>query len=261
MDAAIAFKAQAKRIRAGLFPAARSFYRRVSRSTRAARQADRRFYSAFIRPGDLVFDVGVNLGQKSEVFLECGAEVVGIEPNPLCGPTLHHLFDGEPRFTLVPKALAASEGRMVLHFAGTSSTASLRRDWAWVGLEGRPVQAEVEVTTLDRLLSEHGVPQFCKIDVEGFEPEVLAGLSQPIDCVSFEYHLQEPDRLQACIRHLAGLSDVRLNAIAMNGDGFVLPNWVRPAELDLARLPAEGDCFAVTPQGHARMAALATGPA
>ena len=46
---------------------------------------------------------------------------------------------------------------------------------------------EVEVTTLDDLVAAHGAPAFCKIDVEGFEVDVLAGLSRPLRGLSFEY--------------------------------------------------------------------------
>lgn len=46
---------------------------------------------------------------------------------------------------------------------------------------------EVEVTTLDNLIATYGEPAFCKIDVEGFEVDVLAGLTRPLRGLSFEY--------------------------------------------------------------------------
>ena len=42
------------------------------------------FYSQFIRPGDLCFDVGANKGARAEIFLRLGARVVAVEPLPKC---------------------------------------------------------------------------------------------------------------------------------------------------------------------------------
>lgn len=239
------FKTSAKRLlqQSGAFPIARSLYRRINPRVRADRKADRDLYSTLIKPGHLVFDVGVNLGQKSEVFLDCGARVIGVEPNPLCLPTLHHLFGSDPDFTLIPKALASTEGKMTLHFAGTSSTASLRPDWQWVGIEGTPETAEVDVTTLDNLIATHGVPNFCKIDVEGFEYEVLKGLSRPIPIVTFEFHSDEPEQLEGCLNLLRGIADLQINAIPMNGLEFTFREWASPNSLDFKALPPKGDIF------------------
>ena len=45
------------------------------------------------------------------------------------------------------------------------------------------------VTTLQNLMEEFGQPYFIKIDAEGFEQEILSGLSSTIPCLSFEVNL------------------------------------------------------------------------
>jgi hypothetical protein len=64
------FRANAKRFlrKAGVFPMARSLYRRLSPAVQAARRVDRKLYSTFIGSGDLVFDVGAFLGEKVGYF-------------------------------------------------------------------------------------------------------------------------------------------------------------------------------------------------
>ena len=70
---------------------------------------------------------------------------------------------------------------------------------------------EVETTTLDQLIARFGVPAFIKIDVEGAEPDVLAGLTQAVPALSFEYLPRALDHARQCIDRLAGLGRYRFN--------------------------------------------------
>jgi len=51
-----------------------------------------------------------------------------------------------------------------------------------------PRQAVVPMLTLDTLIEQFGVPHFIKIDVEGYEEQVLSGLSFQPPLLSFEFH-------------------------------------------------------------------------
>ena len=59
------------------------------------------------------------------------------------------------------------------------------------------------MTTLDILIEKFGVPKFIKIDVEGYELEVLKGLSHSIHLISFEYTVPEQiDKVIDCINQI-----------------------------------------------------------
>ncbi|MFK7772103.1 MAG: FkbM family methyltransferase [Saprospiraceae bacterium] len=49
----------------------------------------------------------------------------------------------------------------------------------------------MELTTLDQIIEQEGVPAFIKIDVEGYELEVIQGLNARIPLLSFEANFPE----------------------------------------------------------------------
>ena len=66
-------------------------------------------------------------------------------------------------------------------------------------------EVEIETTTLDLLIERFGAPAFIKIDVEGAEPSVLAGLSRPVRALSFEYLPRALDYASVCVERLRAL--------------------------------------------------------
>jgi len=178
-----------------------------------------RFYRQFIHPGALSFDIGAHLGSRSRAFLDLGARVIALEPQPQCVAYLQKQWGGERRFALIPKAVGAQPGVATLHINCMNPTISTLAPDSWrramaaaaVQRERWDYRVEVEVTTLDRLIEEYGLPHFCKIDVEGFEEQALAGLSRPLPVLSFEFISFEKARALACIRSLRRLGTYRFN--------------------------------------------------
>ena len=150
---------------------------------------------------------------------------------------------------MVFKALGRTTGKSTLFIDGTDSTASFRQDWKWLQ-SGEPEAIEsvsVELTTLDNLLEEFGVPAYCKIDVEGFEEEVLSTLTKPIKYISFEFQKDGIERSFTCIDLVEKLAPYQFRFIAMNETDWQCP-WTDSESikrlLASENLPEVGDVFA-----------------
>ena len=154
-----------------------------------------RLYAQFIKPGDLVFDVGAHVGDRVASFRRLGARVVAIEPQPALAFTLKALYGRDRNVTVESTALGKNTGTLNMKINldnPTVSTASVAFIAAAKGASGWERQVwektiSVPVTTLDTLIEAHGMPTFVKIDVEGFEAEVLAGMTRPAAALSFEF--------------------------------------------------------------------------
>ncbi len=84
------------------------------------------------------------------------------------------------------------------------------RDPVFAGVQWNRA-VEVDTTTLDDLIARFGVPVFVKIDVEGGEPGVLAGLTHAIRALSFEYLPHALDYTNACVTRLGALGSYSFN--------------------------------------------------
>ena len=179
----------------------------------------RRRYRDFLRPGDLAFDVGAHVGNRTRCFRGLGARVIAIEPQPDFAAWLRRQFRRDPKVTVVEAALGATPGRATLLVSRrTPTVTTLSESWTHKVRGSRsfarvvwPDRCEVLLTTLDELIARHGRPQFCKLDVEGFEAEVLRGLSQPVPALSLEYVPAAIGVALEAVGRLAGLGAYRFN--------------------------------------------------
>lgn len=179
-------------------------------------------YKHFLRPGELVFDIGANIGEFTTSFLALGCRVVAVEPQPQIARRI------DPRATVVVAACGAQAGTATFYEVGNANMVSTMREdiaarlpsanAAWTS-RARPV----EVVTLDGLIAEYGEPAFAKIDVEGFEVEVLRGLSTPLRAMSLELHNFDEAKTGQVLAELARLGDYGLMYAA--GDSFKLQSW------------------------------------
>lgn len=212
----------------------------------------RRFYKAFIPAGGLCFDIGANHGKYTALFLRCNAKVVAVEPQKACFEELQKNYESAENVMLIHAAVGAEKGEAVLFSGKNDEVSTLSQEFidAYSIYEHNKweKQERIVLITLDDLVKEYGIPDFCKLDIEGWEEEALKGLSPAIPAISFEYNALLKQKAIACTRILAQKGNYVFNFSAYENCEFDV-QWMSEEEMVcfIEKLPGtmlHGDIFA-----------------
>jgi FkbM family methyltransferase len=204
---------------------------------------------------NLIFDIGFNFGEFTNAcnqkYPEC--KVVGVEANTLIVEKFN--VDKFSNLTLLNYIVADADGKSAtLHvdpnqlgistvstkfiedsrFAkGSKNVAAAQTSWV--------MTLDVPTITLDRLVKLHGEPDVIKIDVEGYELEVLQGLTEKVGDICFEWHEEMLDVAIHCIEHLNDLGYTEFGSI-----GY----YDNPQEVKKLTFSDRGDPYLVEPDRY-----------
>ncbi len=190
------------------------------------------FYRLFINKNDLVFDIGANYGNRIKPFIKLGARIIAVEPQKICTDFLKSMYG--KKIKIVQKGIGAFEGYLEFYKSKNTALSTFSNTWIKkVKSTGRfenfdwTEPEKVPITTLENLIMEFGQPEFIKIDVEGFEFEVLSTLNFPIKNLSFEYAVPENlDSLIKIIQLLNTLENYNFNYCIEETMEFQLKKWL-----------------------------------
>lgn len=180
----------------------------------------------------LIFDIGANIGEKTEQYLSLNPKaIVCIEPIPECINLLKTRFKNDHNVFIISACASYYIGEINFFLNDVCpgiSTADV--DWK----SGRFKHSKwtnsimVPTITIDELVLQYGMPDFCKIDVEGYELHVLEGMKTPIPYLSFEFTSEFLDKkTKPCLEYLESLGYKSFNVAISESDSFnATKNWL-----------------------------------
>ena len=213
----------------------------------------KRFYSKLITNGDLCFDIGANIGTKSKLYLALGARVIAFEPQSSCIPSLSKIKESNNNFDFYAIAIGDINKKEELHLANHIEVATLSNEFITFYSNDKIFWNEKEivtVNTINTVIEKYGIPNYCKIDTEGYELNILSSLSHKIPIIEFEFTEGFFDNTLKIIDLLDTNSAV-FNYIINENLKFKLENWVSATEfkkiiLSLPKNRLHGNIFVKT---------------
>jgi len=190
------------------------------------------FYNQFISENNLVFDVGANIGNRIVPFLKLKAKVVAFEPQKKCVKILKRRFGKE--IEIVKNGLSNQIEIRTFFVSNANTLSSFSERWInsvknerFSGLNWKATN-QIQMITLDLAIRKYGKPDFIKIDVEGFELEVLQGLNTSIKYISFEYTTpeQNEDAIKCIDRILQLNPETLFNYSEGESMSLKFENWI-----------------------------------
>jgi FkbM family methyltransferase len=189
------------------------------------------FYSQFINENDLCFDIGAHRGHRTEVFLHMKGKVIAIEPQTDLYKYLKAKYKNKAIVENI--GLGSEQTNKTMFISEMSSLSTFSEEWLKkAGNRFKNVKWHkgniIRIDTLDNLINKYGEPKFCKIDVEGFEYEVLKGLSHSIPVISIEYMTPENNEIiESCLDYLYKLnSEILVNYSPGDEMKLSLRDWL-----------------------------------
>ncbi len=205
-------------------------------------QEEVNFYSQLLAainyPKELIFDVGANLGKKSAIFSKLSKKVIAFEPSENIFTYLQKRFKNS-HVELFNCALGSTVSSSEFYeINGNEAYNSLSKKHIETTVTKREIsnielvtRRKVNVEIIENFIKKFGVPVYIKIDVEGYEYEVIKGLKTPVPLISFEANLPEfCDESINIIEYLSTISFDKYQFNFTSGNFLLLQNFANKDE-------------------------------
>jgi hypothetical protein len=186
----------------------------------------RPYFSKFVGPADLAFVFGDQTGSISAALEGMYVKTISIQPFSSYFKVLQKHFPPESGVILVHEDVGAfhaefyHNGIYDKHILPYSSN-----------LTADDTQEYVIITTLDELIERYGLPAFCHISGDGFEPELIKGLNSPVQTIAFTFYAYSSEKTTEILRRLLHIGDYQFNWKKSTEHPFQSKTWMNAREL------------------------------
>jgi len=188
---------------------------------------------------NLIFDIGFNVGEFTQTcfnkYKDCN--VIAVEANPTLANSASPHFFTNYNFVLHNNLVSDTEGDDIDFYVSptttgvsTASTEFMKNSRFTKGSKNLPENSiqwnqpiKVQSITVDSMIERYGMPDLIKIDVEGYELNVLRGLNQKANDICFEWHEEESEHLYKILEHLQNIGYSQFGVIGWFDEGDVFP--------------------------------------
>ena len=156
---------------------------------------------------DLIIDIGANVGNTVSKFIKVSNKVVCFEPNPTLSSYLKNIFL-DKNVVVDNRGVSNKNGTQTFNISNANTISTFSEDWIknsrFTNDYNWNNTVEVETITLDSIIELYGVPDYIKIDIEGYEYEVLTSFNTllPNTLIAFEWAEEQKDKIKSTLEHL-----------------------------------------------------------
>jgi FkbM family methyltransferase len=157
----------------------------------------------------LIFDIGANTGNFTQEFLSAypDSSMILIEANDDLIPILKEKFLGNQNIVILNYLMSSINNQHInFYISDTNTISTASHDWMNLSRFSDTYRwnkvIKKETINLDRLIEIYGKPDLIKIDVEGYELEVIKGLSSKQLEICFEWVEEDYDKLNSIVKYL-----------------------------------------------------------
>ena len=191
-----------------------------------------------IKKNDLCFDIGSNMGNKTQEMLDLGAKVVSIEPQKECFEYINKRFQGNNNVICVNFGCGPFKGEGKIKISSHHTLSTMSEDFIIETSKQRfqgvnwEREETIQILKLDDLIDLYGIPKFVKVDVEGYESEVLRGLSNQVEYLSLEFVPELKHNSFECLKILTSIGEYLFNYSEAESGVFEFSEWISQSQME-----------------------------